>query len=417
MGVGPGAEMRPPSRRTLDAIRSWCIISSTHSMDAMPVLARDWMAGSRPVRVEQDGNQLRAVYREPVPCGHPGSQPQHGLEEIFRGTLQGNRLEGTANACKRADERRHWDVISAPSRGLVSQDGKQIMVCWRNDCQTWSLNLRAVHAPIEVKLRLFIPSQAAYTPAPGEGIGLVAFFPVSGWEEAAFVTGPLLHGDDRSFDYATGTHRAQLSGTVVLGKPRGSPWMSRPKAEFGESRQYRVMQGAWVPGKPWWWWALNNGNGDNPRHVETLAVTASRLGMEAERMDESTVDIQMHGDAGVPMTKEFRYLAPRINFDLRLILQEREGEPARWQLVGAHDGFPAYELYLNGTMVWSYDPSISGGSPLSLVGKGERKVVPRWAQVPNWPARLMDPGNPSDPCRELPPDPPRSTGRNRYVTP
>ena len=45
-----------------------------------------------------------------------------------------------------------------------------------------------------------------------------------------------------------------------------------------------------------------------------------------------------------------------------------------YSIVGRHDGFPAYEIYINGTRVYAHDPLVTGEGLLSLGGIGEHVI-------------------------------------------
>jgi len=73
-------------------------------------------------------------------------------------------------------------------------------------------------------------------------------------------------------------------------------------------------------------------------------------------------------------------LAPAINADLNLYLK-REGDVLRCFVDGEHDGFPAYELYVNGVLIYCHDPIATGKSAASLFGYGDIKVNTDWIDM------------------------------------
>ena len=50
---------------------------------------------------------------------------------------------------------------------------------------------------------------------------------------------------------------------------------------------------------------------------------------------------------------------------------------------GSHDGFPAHELYVNGTLVYSYDPVAAGNDPTNLLPPMDIDVSTSWVSVPS----------------------------------
>lgn len=45
-----------------------------------------------------------------------------------------------------------------------------------------------------------------------------------------------------------------------------------------------------------------------------------------------------------------------------------------YSIEGIHDGFPAYEIYINGKRVYQHDPLATGEGLWSLFGDGEYEV-------------------------------------------
>ena len=70
-------------------------------------------------------------------------------------------------------------------------------------------------------------------------------------------------------------------------------------------------------------------------------------------------------------------MAPAINADLYLYVKEYDGK-LYYKLTGSHDGFPAYELYIDECLVYSHDPETGDDSPLSLLPPSEYSVNKDW---------------------------------------
>ena len=69
-------------------------------------------------------------------------------------------------------------------------------------------------------------------------------------------------------------------------------------------------------------------------------------------------------------------IGPNIDYSffLRINYNKQTGVQT-YVMTGVHDGFPAYQLDLNGVTVWSYDPIDHGETPLSLIGTGEWDIL------------------------------------------
>jgi hypothetical protein len=73
------------------------------------------------------------------------------------------------------------------------------------------------------------------------------------------------------------------------------------------------------------------------------------------------VSVSLRADAGNPLFP----LACAVNYELDLsIVDPGDGSPPRWGLAIEHDGFPAYELYVNDKLIYSHHPG--GGSAPSI---------------------------------------------------
>ena len=85
-----------------------------------------------------------------------------------------------------------------------------------------------------------------------------------------------------------------------------------------------------------------------------------------------------HVDGGIPLLPD---LAPNISANLVLELKCDTAGTLMAKLTGSHDGFPAYEFYINGQRIHHYDPVAAGKTPDALFGEGDRSVNIEWRQV------------------------------------
>jgi hypothetical protein len=95
---------------------------------------------------------------------------------------------------------------------------------------------------------------------------------------------------------------------------------------------------------------------------ENMHITVSRI-------DAQTVSVRMVGGPGIPLV--FGGSHAGIDWDVTIAINTAGPKPV-WGLVGGHDGFPAYELYVNGHAIYHYDP----GPPPYGVDELARLLLP-----------------------------------------
>lgn len=221
-------------------------------------------------------------------------------------------------------------------------------------------------APVNARLRVFIPSPAVMLEAPVLGTDLRAF-----------------GGDGRDFSFDTGTSRASVDATLQLGRGGTSGVVLQENAEWGDSHRYAIADTFEVPNRPSWWRGIREGAGPFER-VARLVRTADNLGVVATvglgnvAAGAEYGSYDFHVDGGIPLLPD---LAPNISATLRLELKRGSDGVLMARLTGRHDGFPAYELYVNGQPLHQYDPVTAGETPNALWGEGERSVHIEWQPV------------------------------------
>lgn len=214
---------------------------------------------------------------------------------------------------------------------------------------------------VDLKLRLFIPS-------PAVGVG----------------PGPFFGGDGRSFNYSGGTHRAQIHATVGLSGPHRPPGLTVIDRSWGASTRYDSDDVTSVAGKPSWWRALREGA--RPVERDMLQATPSNLKAEvgpAANTARTITRVELDVEGALPLMP-----SPDIDAELRLLLNPGRGG-LFYKLDGKHDGFPAYELYLNGTRIWEFDPVAQGQTPLSLLPPMEFTAKRPWTEATGAVAAVM----------------------------
>ncbi|HEB81817.1 MAG TPA: hypothetical protein ENJ11_03025 [Gammaproteobacteria bacterium] len=223
---------------------------------------------------------------------------------------------------------------------------------------------------VDIKLRVFIPSPAVSLNMP---------------------IGNDFAGDDRGFAYSGGSSRAEIHATLTFGTELGWPRLQTDAIAFGETRAYDPDDTLDVSGKPDWWKAIKAEA--TPVETDTLARTSDNLDIAASYTYPPTAEsywpdgpiaamAYLKVDGSNPLVS----LAPAINAELYLYIKEVNGK-LYYKLSGSHDGFPAYELYVDECLVYTHDPVAEGNSPASLfppsdITIGEISITAGWQELP-----------------------------------
>lgn len=227
-----------------------------------------------------------------------------------------------------------------------------------------------VSRAVDIKLRVFIPAPAVSLDLPGTD---------------AFA------GDNRSFSYSGGTSRAEIHATLTFGSQHRWPQLQVHNIAFGTTHAYDQADTSDVAGKPGWWKSINSGA--TPTATDTLARTADNLDIAQSYTYPPTAEsywpegpIAALAYLKVNAANPLQSLAPAINADLYLYLKEYNGK-IYYKLSGTHDGFPAYELYVDQCRIYSHDPAAQNQSPASLFppseySVGEPGITAGWAELP-----------------------------------
>ncbi|MFE4964538.1 hypothetical protein [Streptomyces sp. NPDC056660] len=209
----------------------------------------------------------------------------------------------------------------------------------------------AVYEPIDVKLRLFIPAPLVAFPQGGGPLDL--FTP-----EALYA---LLAGDNRTFHPTQGTHRVQATFRLSPDPTRNTPFIGAPEVSWGETRAYAPSDGRPVDKRPGWWWELKQPD-TQPYFRKTHDADDAALRISAQLIpDQAQWRVRFDIHAGIPLEGFKGTLAPIIDAQITLDVRTRpqaDGGASRTEvwLWGLHDGFPAYEMYVNDRMLYGYLP-------------------------------------------------------------
>ncbi len=286
------------------------------------------------------------------------------------------------NSVRNADPIRTYDqlqnVEQAYKRGAISAEARRsasgnIVGDTSGPDVVFARNL--VSQPVEVRLRLFIPSPAVDLPGADP-----------------------LGGDGRGFSYDGGSHRAMVDCALSFDSSLASPFVGPHHGadlylrEFGESAAFAEEDAFEVEGKPWWWADLRQG-AQPIRGPARQTATDEHLTATAELLEHNplfsvdnqapTIRLVMRVTAAIP--SQIQSPAPTIDANLELYLTA--GPTLRkvlYRLKGVHDGFPAYELYINRQRVYGHDPvALDQWPATSLWGTGDFTPDTGWRALPS----------------------------------
>ncbi len=214
----------------------------------------------------------------------------------------------------------------------------------------------------EIRLRLFIPSPAVAI--AGNGIINKTTCRISLQALCVF------NGDGRTFSYNEGTHKSiqnvvidTKSESLLVGLPFDNPFR-----DFCPTYSYLPSQSFQVQGQPRWWWDFILGA--VPRKTKKLQVTDNNSRVSVSRVDKNTVKADFYVRGKNPLIG----LAPPFDAFLSVYIRQNVNGFPEYHINGSHDGFPAYEIYINGERVYDYNPVARGGSPAGSLG-GRKEII------------------------------------------
>lgn len=181
-------------------------------------------------------------------------------------------------------------------------------------------------------------------------IGTNAFIPEEWVKNPDFTTGGSLGGDNREIGQRpagkrAGSSRIETFIYVELDQEKGPVYVWKEWL-LGKSRLRK-------------WNAVYNGHFVLADHGAGEAnQDAKRNRSVFSRNQWDTVEVTISVTAGLP--PKFAAGAPSIDYELRIELEQRENPNtgdlyASYKITGSHDGFPNYEVWIGGNVVYGYD--------------------------------------------------------------
>jgi hypothetical protein len=194
---------------------------------------------------------------------------------------------------------------------------------------------------------------------------------------------PVYNGNNRGFKYVS-YKSEDYKGFSNIEIDLNSPNHPKILLDWSQSKQYNRGDAQPVVGKLPWWWELKT-PGIQPVYAppelevndNNLKVTALRPSLSR---DSIVQDINFHVSGE---NKAFQQpvidqilQAAKIDANLTVSISQTKGSKPQYSISGTHDGFPAYELYINKKLVYSYLPNTDDG-PFGLglpVGKSNVEI-------------------------------------------
>jgi hypothetical protein len=190
----------------------------------------------------------------------------------------------------------------------------------------------------EIRYAAFIPCQAVGSPEPGVYYG----------------------GDGRSFDYAAAPNRSRIYMQAKVDPNSAAPTSTTQR--IGRSHWYRSSSIA--------------GAGTGACYKTTASAASAGSATASDENVRTTVShpsanvTQLHMEMHAKNPLFSLGAAPDIDSVVDIFIEYSvvggKKVPQRYRWKGWHDGFPAYELYINGQPIRTYDPIAAGRGPGSL---------------------------------------------------
>ncbi|BDA71762.1 hypothetical protein CAL7716_059280 [Calothrix sp. PCC 7716] len=229
---------------------------------------------------------------------------------------------------------------------------------------------------VDIEFKGFIPSPAVSLLAsrvkvPERGIATSILSDIFGLLE------PIFGGDNRGFGDGGSSRFTQ--NVTVTADPDKSATVGSPTRTWGQTTKYSPDQGNPVAGQPFWWWAIKPG--ETPLAAATLPVTNGNNNVTVERISDDTVKVNLKISGGNPLAIPF--VTPNLDADVNVFIRQKSPcDAPEYKLEGATDGFPGYELVINGKRVYGTRPDVIGTSPFNLGGSMDLTVSQGWQRVP-----------------------------------
>lgn len=204
-------------------------------------------------------------------------------------------------------------------------------------------------------------------------------------------------GDGRGFSYDSGTSHAELIAKVPVKAPSDGADAAfdtsnaQQVVKFGTTREYAASDCDKCPwniqhsGKnPKWWWEPAPSRPPKIKSTATPEQNANNLRVWFKESGSSKVEVNLVV-APDPLLMGATISANLPKFTVTLELRtdsSKSGKQVLWSagVQGAHDGFPSYEVYVNGKRAYGY----MAGSRVSPDDMFPQAGVHVWGETMPW---------------------------------
>ena len=228
----------------------------------------------------------------------------------------------------------------------------------------------------ELRLRTFIPAEAVNVN-------------VFGQSPSQYING----GDNRTYFSSSEEASYRTSQSVVLNfTPSGDLGNSRKlPSKTGKTTLFNKKDGDEEDDSdeesPSWKWYL-----DQNAKPEDTAKASKPSPPEIMRLEQSglyslysmfSVNFDLHATNPLPPPINLGPLdqtppvVPSIDADINVKATSPGGGLVNYQVSGSHDGFPAYEIYVDDNLIYGYNPLDSGKTPTSLAFPQDKTISPQ----------------------------------------
>ena len=166
-------------------------------------------------------------------------------------------------------------------------------------------------------------------------------------------------GDDRSFDFASKSYRTSQGVTVAPDETFDSDGLVGDTLHNRTGVTKGFAEDALANG------ALDAADEDVLDDCHLLHKTGSaltdRMRVTVTRTGPEAVRVRFVGSAQDPLVPLYEWVQQRfdrpgtVDWDVALTIDVNEN---RWRLLGWHDDFPAFEIFVNGQLVYGVDPGM-----------------------------------------------------------
>jgi len=172
-----------------------------------------------------------------------------------------------------------------------------------------------------------------------------------------------LKGDGRGFDPTAASFRTRELVTVITEKQCDADGLKEgsDKKLVGQSRSYAQDALTNAP------LGVIDAADDDAVLGDCVLLDAvgtgsnKKMNIVVTRINDHKVSVHMFGAAADPLV----LLSADIDWDFTITIDTSGAKP-HWTLNGTHDGFPAHEIYINGTAIYTFAPAAPAGT--SVVG-------------------------------------------------